>query len=353
LKYTKQRYKEAALKAWRTIRRKKRKKAAESAEKLDNWIDVDSIDKIQHPEIIEHEQVEEWEGNGVVKLFSKTPEDIACGPFWEIRWAYGCPLDCSYCYLRGTMRGKMKPSYVRIEEVKRCVTEAFKNLQSPQIFNSGELCDSLMNPLIMAEIVDLFETQNKHKIYLLSKFGVKNIGFLLEKKRKQTICAWSINAEPVARIWEKSAAKPKDRIRAASLVWEEGYDTRIRFDPVFPIKNWKTHYSKIIDNVFSELLPNRIILGTPRGLWKTIHYAKLAGTDMEWSNYFAEDSGWGKKLDFNQRKEIYSFFYEKLESLDYPIYKTSMCKETIEMWNDLGYRDKPKMCNCYGPDAFS
>jgi len=353
LKYTKQRYKKAALKAWRTIRRKKREKAAESAEILDNWLDVDSIDKIQHPEIIEHEQVEEWEGNGVVKLFSKTPKDIACGPFWEIRWAYGCPLDCSYCYLRGTMRGKMKPSYVRIEEVKRCITEAFKNLQSPQIFNSGELCDSLMNPLIMAEIVDLFETQSKHKIYLLSKFGVKNIGFLLEKKRKQTICAWSINAEPVARIWEKSAAKPKDRIRAASLVWEEGYDTRIRFDPVFPIKNWKTHYSKIIDNVFSELLPNRIILGTPRGLWKTIHYAKLAGTDMEWSNYFAEDSGWGKKLDFNQRKEIYSFFYEKLESLDYPIHKTSMCKETIEMWSDLGYRDKPKMCNCYGPDAFS
>jgi sulfatase maturation enzyme AslB (radical SAM superfamily) len=111
MKYTKQRYKEAALKAWRTIRLKKREKAAEDAEKLDNWIDVESINKIQHPEISENGQVEKWKGNGVVKLFSKTPDDIACGPFWEIKWAYGCPLDCSYCYLRGTMRGKMKPSF--------------------------------------------------------------------------------------------------------------------------------------------------------------------------------------------------------------------------------------------------
>ncbi len=351
--YTRQRYKEAALKAWRTIRRKKRLRAAEGVEKLDSWIDVETINSLQHPEISEPEKNEFWEGNGVVKLFSKTPNDIACGPFWEIRWAYGCPLDCSYCYLRGTMRGKMNPSFVRIEEIKKCVIEAFEKIKTPQIFNSGELCDSLMNPVNMAEIVDLFETQTKHKIYLLSKFGINNIGFLLEKQRKQTICAWSVNAEPVAKKWEKSAAKPKDRIRAASLVWDEGYDTRIRFDPIFPIKNWREHYSKIIEDVFSELLPNRIILGTPRGLWKTIHYAGLSGTNMGWSEFFSEDSGWGKKLDFGQRKEIYEFFYNKLESLNYPIHKISMCKETTEMWNSLGYRNKPKTCNCYGLDAFS
>lgn len=352
MKYTKQRYKEAALKAWRTIRQNKRKKAAEGVEKLDNWIDTKTITKIQHPEIIEPDQ-EIWNGNGVIKLFSKTPNDIACGPFWEIRWAYGCPLDCSYCYLRGTMRGNMKPSYVRFEEVKRCVLEAFNRIQTPQIFNSGELCDSLMNPSIMADIVDLFETQKKHKIYLLSKFGVKNIGFLLEKQRKQTICGWSINAIPVANKWEKAAAKPTDRIRAASLVWEEGYDTRIRFDPIFPIDNWRTHYSKIIDKVFSEFLPNRIILGTPRGLWKTIHYADKSGTDMTWTDFFAENSGWGKKLQFNERKQIYSFFYNKLRSLEYPVHKISMCKETVEMWKDLGYENKPKTCNCYGKEAFS
>ena len=163
----KQKHRQAALKAWETIRQKHKEQRVKGVEKLTQWIEVKKIGDITHPEISEVPIREIWPGNGVIKLFNKTPDDIACGPFWEIRWAYGCPLNCSYCYLRGTMRGRMKPSYVRIEETKRCIQEAFQHIHEPQIFNSGELCDSLMNPPLMAEIVDLFEEQKKHKIYLL------------------------------------------------------------------------------------------------------------------------------------------------------------------------------------------
>jgi len=347
-----QKHREAALKAWETIRKKRREKAAENVKTLDDWLSASEINKIKHPEEIDIQRYTDWQGNGVIKLFNKTPSDIACGPFWEIRWAYGCPLDCSYCYLRGTMRGNMKQSYVRFEEIKRCVEEAFQKITTPQIFNSGELCDSLMNPILMEKIVNLFETQNKHKIFLLSKFGIQNIGFLLETPLKQTICAWSINAKPVAEKWENNAAKPSDRIKAASLVWEEGYDTRIRLDPIFPIDDWKHHYGNLIEELLSELYPNRIILGTPRGLWKTIRYAEQAGVDMSWTKFFKENSGWGKKLSFDLRYEIYSFFYSKLGSLGYPSHKISMCKETVEMWKSMGYKYKPTTCNCYGPSAY-
>ena len=345
-------HREAALKAWETIRRKHREKRVEGVEKLTNFIDVEKIGKITHPEVSPEKIEDSWPGNGVIKLFKKTPEDIACGPFWEIRWAYGCPLNCSYCYLRGTMRGRMKQSYVRIEETTRCIKEAFQQIIEPQIFNSGELCDSLMNPPLMVKIVDLFEEQTKHKIFLLSKFGTKNIGFLLEKPRKQVICGWSINSEPVALKWESAAAKPSDRIEAASLVWESGYDTRIRIDPIFPIENWEKHYGKILEDVFSSFWPNRIILGTPRGLWKTINYAKKAGVDMSWTNFFEENTSWGKKLSFESRKDIYTFFYDKIESLSYPLQRVSMCKETTEMWNELGLKYVPKTCNCYGKAAY-
>ena len=342
----------AVLKAWKTIRRKQREKRAKGVEKLTRFIDVKNIGKIIHPEVIDEDFEEGWSGNGVIKLFKKTPEDIACGPFWEIRWAYGCPLNCSYCYLRGTTRGRMKPSYVRIEETLRCIREAFQKIKEPQIFNSGELCDSLMNPPLMAEIVDLFERQTKHKIYLLSKFGTSNIGFLLEKPRKQVICGWSINSEPVAKKWETAAARPAERIEASSLVWEAGYDTRIRIDPIFPIENWMKHYGRLIDVIFSAFWPNRIILGTPRGLWKTIHYAEKANIDMSWANFFKENTGWGKKLSFESRKDIYSFFYEKIKSIGYPLHKVSICKETTEMWKALGLNYKLKTCNCYGKNAF-
>ena len=344
---------QAALKAWETIRRKQREKRAEGVEKLTNFIDIEKIGKITHPEVTQEDFEEGWSGNGVIKLFKKTPEDIACGPFWEIRWAYGCPLNCSYCYLRGTTRGRMKPSYVRIEETLRCIEEGFQKIKEPQIFNSGELCDSLMNPPLMAKIVDLFEEQSKHKIYVLSKFGTRNIGFLLEKPRKRVICGWSINSELVAKKWESTAASPAERIEAASLVWEEGYDTRIRIDPIFPIENWTKHYGKLLDDIFSAFWPNRIILGTPRGLWKTIRYAEKAGVDMTWTKFFKENTGWGKKLSFETRMNIYSFFYDVIESLGYPLHRVSICKETAEMWKALGFNYIPKMCNCYGKNAFN
>jgi spore photoproduct lyase len=342
---------EAALKAWETMRLRHQEERVKGVEKLTDFITPSSIGEITHPEVIE-EPVRGWSGNGVVKQFNKTPEDIACGPFWEVRWAYGCPLNCSYCYLRGTMRGRMKPSFVRFDEIRNCLIEAFRNIYEPQIFNSGELCDSLMNPPLMAKIVDVFEEQDNHKVLLLSKCGKNNVGFLLEKFRKQTICVWSINSEDVAKKWETAAASPLDRIDAASLVWEAGYDTRVRIDPIFPIDNWKQSYSEILDEIFESFYPNRVILGTPRGLWKTIHYANEAGVDMSWTDFFQENTGWGKKIDFNLRKEIYTFFYKKLKDIGYPTHKISMCKETIRMWKELGFEYKPKTCNCYGKNAF-
>lgn len=346
----KKKHREAALKAWQTIKQKKREKAIRGTQKLTQFIKPEVIQRIKHPETSNMYEIAEtaWNGNRIVVPFHKTPPNIACGKFWELRWAYGCPLDCSYCYLRGTTRGKMKPQYVRIDHIFKALDEAFAKIRSPSIFNAGELSDALMNPPVMAQIVEKFEQQNKHKIYLLTKFGVKNVQFLLDKSRKQVICGWSINAPAVAKLWERAAPSPYERIEAAKQVSNIGYDTRIRIDPIFPIQNWKSHYQKLLDLILSNLIPNRIILGTPRGLWKTIKYAREAGVDMSWTQFFREDTGWGKKLSFEQRKEIYTFFYEKLEAVGYPLSHVSICKETVEMWKVLSLPYIPNVCNCYG-----
>ena len=347
----KAKHKEAALKAWKTIRSEKRDKASRDTAKLISFISPEKVERIIHPEaaILREETSGEWKGNRIVVPFDKTPPDIGCGKFWELRWAYGCPYDCSYCYLRGTMRGRMKPQFVRTELVLQALDEAFVNIKTPAIFNSGELSDSLMNPQLMKPIVDKFEQQQKHKVYLLSKCGFQNVGFLIEQPRKQVICGWSINATEIAKRWERSAASPEHRIEAAALVKEAGYDTRIRIDPIFPIKEWQTHYGDLITRIFERLTPDRIILGTPRGLWKTIKYAKEANADVDWVQFFAEDSSWGKKLGFKQRMEIYKFFYDRMKSEGYSQSKLSLCKETLEMWKALQLNTVANMCNCYSP----
>ena len=343
----KRKHREAAIKAWGTIRRQKRKNGAVKTGKITTFTTQEHNQKVSDLPVVNQELACHWSGNRIVVPFDKTPPDIACGRFWELRWAYGCPFNCSYCYLRGTMRGKMKPQYVRTELVLQALDNAFAEIQTPSIFNSGELSDSLMNPPLMEPIVDKFEEQKLHKIYLLSKCGTQNINFLTDKPRRQVICGWSINAIEAAKRWETGAATPEDRIRAATLVGKAGYETRIRIDPIFPIKDWKTNYGELIDLIFSNFTPSRIILGTPRGLWKTIHYATEANANLDWAQFFGEDSSWGKKLVFQQRKEIYEFFFEKLESVGFNSTKISLCKETIGMWKSLGLSIFPGICNCY------
>ena len=338
----------ASRKAWQTIRKKRRKQLAESSKTL---LESGFL-KVSEPSIT---SVRTKSGRRIIHQFDKTPPNIACGPFWELRWAFGCPLGCAYCYLRGTMRGKMQPRYVNIKHVLVALGHVFTddrfNDGKSAIFNSGELADSWMNPQNMIQIVDKFEEQNKHKILTLTKFGVENnmLKMLTRNFHKQTITGFSINATKVAQLYETNAPSPTSRIEAASQLASLGYDVRVRIDPIFPIDSWQNHYEDLVFSIFAKFEPNRIILGTPRGLRKTIIFAKKAGVDFSWVKYLErKETGWGWKLPFQNRYEIYQFFYDKLLALGYSRDKISMCKENLEMWKAMGLEYTPLTCNCYG-----
>lgn len=287
--------------------------------------------------------------DGIITYFSKTPFDIVCPHFWELRWAFGCPFDCAYCYLQGTGRGNKNPRYRPIIKVIKAIDKAFKHeyfLKHPSIFNSGELSDSLMNPANMKQITDLFETQNKHKLLLLTKSD--KVGWLTEHIKKQTIASFSLNATEVWKLWEKRSSSPQQRINAAKQLIEAGYEVRLRIDPIFPVENWKRHYEDLLYSIFSTLPsdPNRITLGTPRGLAKTLMFTK----DKSWETIaftdHPEHTGWGKKAPASTRREIYQFFYDKLASLGFDKSGIAICKETRSMWNELGMEPRDCRCNC-------
>ncbi len=55
----KKKHKEAAQKAWKTIRREKREKASKSSAKITLFINPETIEKIRHPETIGFKE-ERW-----------------------------------------------------------------------------------------------------------------------------------------------------------------------------------------------------------------------------------------------------------------------------------------------------
>ncbi len=294
-----------------------------------------------------------WKVNdgSIITRFDKTPiptkdTDVVCPHFIELKWAYGCPFDCSWCYLKGTFRfqpTKSAPVIKPYEKTELHVRSFLEEAKTPEILNTGELADSLMyengESSFSKFIIPLFETQNRHKVLFLTKSdNIKNL--LKLESHKQVIVSFTLNALPVAKTWEKAPSVNK-RIKAAKELFDAGYEVRIRIDPLVPIKNWEKHYIELLESIFENLTPERITLGSLRGLQSTINNCP----DKTWVDYLTETSNWGKRIDFSTRYEIYERLISELKQ-NYNFRNISLCKETVGIWEALGGKYKRIKCNC-------
>jgi len=288
----------------------------------------------------------------IIKLFDKTPKpenptDVICPHFYELKWANGCNFNCAWCYLNGTYRflerGK-KPYLKNINTTIEHLDEFFKTVTNRNfLLNSGELADSLLfendGAPLTKRIIPKFMEQTKHKLLILTKSSqVDNL--LKIDAQDYVITSFSLNSFKVADRWEK-APKVIDRIKAAKKLYDIGYMVRIRIDPMIPVSNWRQEYKELIDTIFSNFKPERITLGSLRGLQSTINNSK----DTSWTKYLTETSNWGKKIDAGHRLAMYSNTINYLKK-KYNYNRVALCKETIDIWNKLHMDHHNIKCNC-------
>jgi spore photoproduct lyase len=296
--------------------------------------------------------VEQVNDGSIIIRFDKTPypqnpSDIVCPHFLELKWAYGCPFDCAWCYLKGTFRfrpERLKPAFKPLEKVKLHVESFLEQVETPEILNSGEIADSLMgernNHPFSKFIIPLFQQQKRHKVLFVTKSA--NIKHLLEiPDPQQAIISFSLNAEPVAQRWERKTPSVQARIEAASKLYQHGYEVRIRIDPMVPVEGWDKYYRLLINTIFDNFVPERITLGSLRGLQSTINGVK----DKSWTAYLKESSNWGKKMDFKTRYEMYQTVISYLKD-QHNFSRVGLCKETVTMWKQLKMDWKHVKCNC-------
>lgn len=287
----------------------------------------------------------------IITRFDKTPlptagASVVCPHFLELKWAYGCPYDCAWCYLKGTFRfrpTRTAPVVKPYEKIELHTRSFLEEVSTPEILNAGEIADSLMHEKARLPfsrfIIPIFETQQHHKLLLLTKSSA--VSNLLEiEPHNQVIVSFSLNAIPVAKRWEKAPPVVK-RVEAARKVSDARYQVRIRIDPMVSVAKWEQHYSELLAILFDNFTPERITLGSLRGLQSTINGC----TDKSWVKYLVESSSWGKKMDFNTRVALYSAVIEQLER-KYDFRKVALCKETVELWETLGLDYTQIACNC-------
>lgn len=293
-------------------------------------------------------------GDGsIITRFDKTPlpenpTDVVCPHFLELKWATGCPYDCAWCYLKGTLRfrpQKTKPEVKRYDKIEQHVRSFLCSANGHrELLNTGELADSLMwerkEPPFSTFILSLFEGQEQDKVLFVTKST--NVEHLLDGAYQDiAVISFSLNAEAVAERFEKGAPSVTERIEAARKLAQAGYEVRIRIDPMVPVGGWHEAYRRLVDLVFSEFTPSRITLGSLRGLQSTINNT----TDKEWVKYLSEKSNWGRKVAFDTRYAMYrDVIYYLRTQYDYT--DVALCKETVAIWDKLGMDYRHIKCNC-------
>jgi spore photoproduct lyase len=295
--------------------------------------------------------IDKIKDGSIITLFNKTPipenpSDIVCPHFYELKWANGCNFNCAWCYLNGTYRflsGGKKPRLKNIDTIIDHLDYFLEKVDGNFLLNSGELSDSLLfendGAPLSRKIIPRILQQNKHKLLILTKST--DIKHLLDLNAQQhVITSFSLNSFKVAKTWEK-APKVSDRIIAAKKLYDSGYKVRVRIDPMVPIENWRKEYTSLIELIFNNFTPERITLGSLRGLQSTINNSK----DTSWIKYLNETSNWGKKVDTGHRLAMYSAIINTLKN-KYDYNKIALCKETIDIWKRLNLDYKKIQCNC-------
>ncbi len=293
-------------------------------------------------------------GDGsIITRFERTPlpanlTDVICPHFLELKWATGCPYSCAWCYLNGTLRfapKKSRPSVKPYDKIEQHVRTFLENVDGGgELLNTGELADSLMHENNVSPfskfIITLFQQQKVHKVLFLTKSS--HIEHLLDiDVHDGVVISFSMNADEVARRFEKGAPPVKERIEAAGRLSKAGYEVRIRIDPMVPVLNWRDQYLRLADDILSQFSPSRITLGSLRGLQSTINMA----TDKSWISYLSEKSNWGKRIDSNTRYLMYYSLAKHLKE-EFNYANVALCKETLSIWDRLGMDYRKIKCNC-------
>jgi spore photoproduct lyase len=304
-------------------------------------------------------------GNDVVDVFTMPDNRMMCPHFDRLKLASnGCFYQCDWCYLKLTYRAAFPSITIKTEydRIKDRLAKRIEGVGRPVIFNSGEMADSLaLDHLSRAgrEFIPWFGKSENGYLFMLTKSN--NVDDILDLSHNgHTIVAWSMNNAAVSRKYEIGAPTFARRLKAARKVQEAGYPLRIRLDPIVPFNGWKEAYADTIKEIFSEVSPERVTLGTLRfekGFYNMRHSIFTSGPDLpklmeDMAPMFSPKIFPGNKhpkagkYSFSEEKRSEIFRFALNEIRKYSDCRVALCKESENVWTDVGLDLSRCSCVC-------
>jgi len=272
-----------------------------------------------------------------IKRCPCTKKHLSCG-YWIFNLGFGCPFDCSYCYLQqySNFPGLILPA--NTEDFFTSFDKLSKDFKQPIRIGTGEFCDSLALDHITEYSKTLIPYFRDKKVLFELKTKSNNIANLLTlKASKKIIISWSLNPASIANPEEKATASLDQRLEAAVKVQNAGFSIGFHFDPIIHLKDWEKLYGQVIDKLYSKLKNPFawISLGTLRSnrQLKTVTELRFPESNIFYGELLL---GEDKKLRYPKfiKEEIYQKIINKIKQYDEktPIY---LCMEDKQTWNKI------------------
>ena len=270
-----------------------------------------------------------------------TKDHLGCN-YWIFNLGFGCPFDCSYCFLQQytNFPGIVLPA--NLDDFFFNFDNFYDRIKNKPIrIGTGEFCDSLALDHITGyskQLVDFFRDKN---VFFELKTKSDNISLLLETAAAENIViSWSLAPQEKIDQEEINVAGLKKRLNAAKKIQDKGYSLAFHFDPVIHSNDWEKEYRNLIEEIYRELKPpfRWISIGTLRGTRKLKNTAEQRFPQS--SIFYGELLlGKDKKLRYPEflRKDIYEKLCALIREKDEktPVY---LCMEDADCWQVM---DRP------------
>jgi DNA repair photolyase len=198
---------------------------------------------------------------------------------------------------------------------------------------------------VLGKIIEFFGTLRDR--YLIIHTKTWNTDWLRGLKHNgNTIIVWSISGETQSTQIEPKAGTTEQRIHAARVAQEAGYQIRYKFKPIIPVRSWREDAAAAVDMLFDQTDPDVISLCC--FMWMDIDEMKrrLKGVRELLDPAFvkiAEETRdevkdtRARPFTHHVRAQIYDHYLREIRrrSPDVPV---SLSTENFEMWHEFGER---------------
>lgn len=283
--------------------------------------------------------------------------DKVCRPCWRIHLQNGCVHRCSYCGLGGLL-----VSMVNVEEYCRHLGRIIER----HPWQTTYLLDDDGDPPcpepehgVLGPLIEYFGTLEGR--YLIIHTKTWNTAWIRDLDHGgNTIIVWSISAPTQSRLIEPRTGTTEERIEAARVGQEAGYQIRYKFKPIVPVKGWRDEAAYAIKLLFERTEPDVISLCT--WMWHDVDEMKRRlDPDLidpvylraaEESKEEVKDTR-SKPFPHWVRREIYEHHLAEIRrwSREVPV---SLSTENFQMWKalgpSLGFAATDYVCGC-GPQT--